>query len=66
MHAFRPFDYCAIDPYGDAFTPMWTWVLNATYREGVFEFMGKLVGVWTYKVSHGNFTTCNGKSKERI
>ena len=49
MH--RPFDVCTVDPDGGQVLPMWTWLLNATYQEGIFEFMGKQVGVWKYEVS---------------
>ena len=46
----RPFDYCTIDPDPGIVAPMWSWLEHSYYREGVFEYKGKLVGVWTYEV----------------
>ena len=35
---------------------MWSWLEHSYYKEGVFEFKGKLVGVWTYEVCYHNIS----------
>lgn len=47
----RPFDYCTLNPIDGTISPMWDWLANSTYKEGTYEYKGKLLGVWTYEVS---------------